>query len=73
MVASVSDERRNQRTNAEHELLQGRQAPTNTRMRNLGLIQRREHCKHADTHAREEPTAVHVVDVLRARLDATSQ
>ena len=73
MVASVSDERRNQRTNAEHELLQGRQAPTNTRMRNLGLIQRREHCEHDDTHAREEPTAVHIVDVLSAGLNPTSK
>ena len=68
MEASVPNERRDECPNPEHELLQRRQPPTDARVRDLRLVQRREHRQHADPHTREEPPPVHVVDVLRAGL-----
>ena len=73
MVAAISDERRDQRANSQHELLQRREAPSNTRVGNLGLVQRREHCKHSYPHACEESPSVHVMNVLSASLDRASK
>lgn len=50
MEAPITNERRDERANSQHELLQRRQAPPNARMRNLRLVQRREHREHADAH-----------------------
>ena len=73
MVAPVSDERRDQRANSQHELLQRREAPSDTRVGDLGLVQRREHCKHSYPHACEESPSVHVMNVLSASLDRASK
>lgn len=67
--APIANERRNKRANPQHELLQRRQAPPDARVRDLRLVQRREHREHADAHPSEEPPAVHVVDVLRRCLE----
>ena len=73
MVAAISDERRDQSANSQHELLQHREAPSNTRVGDLSLVQGREHGKHSDAHACQEPSGIHIVDVLRAGLDAAAQ
>lgn len=73
METSISNEARNQSTDTQHELLQGRQPSSNTRMSNFGLVQRRQHGKHADTHSSKESTTEHVVDILSTGLYATTQ
>ena len=42
-------------------------------MRNLRLVQGREHCKHTDAHPRKETAAIHIVNVLSAGLDRASK
>ena len=71
--AAIPDERRDQRADTPHELLQRRQSPPNARVRDLSLVQGREHGKHSNAHARQEPSGIHIVDVLRAGLDAAAQ
>ena len=73
MITPIPDERRDERSDAEHELLQRGEPPANAWVCNLRLVQRREHREHADTHSGQETPAIHVVDVLCAGLDTTSE
>ena len=42
-------------------------------MRDLRLVQRREHREHTNAHPCEEPAAIHIVDILCGSLDGASK
>ena len=72
-VGSVRDPRRRQRADAQHELLQRRDATADAGVAQLGLVQRHDHGEEADAHAGQAPACVEVVDGLRACLQPAAE
>ena len=71
--AAVTNERRDERADSEHKLLERGKPSSNAWVGNLRLVERGKHREHAYTHSGKEPPAVHIVDVLSAGLNPTSK
>lgn len=73
LVCSKRRPRRNERSNAQHKLLQRSNTATDRRVRNLSLVQRDNHDQETNTNARDNASSVQVFHILRRGLQGTTE
>lgn len=69
---TITQPPRHKRSNPQHKLLQSSDSSSNTRMRNLALINRNDHDKEAHAEPSNRPTAIQPLNGLRGRLEASA-